>query len=242
MIKIVLNGACGKMGREICNFVERNDDVEICARVDKYGTDCFHSLMEYRGEASVVVDFSHHSSAREVLEYAIRRRIPAVIATTGHTEFEQSLIRKASEKIGIFYCSNMSTGIALLEELAVKTALSLENSDIEIIETHHNSKLDSPSGSALMLARSLGETVKNPQIIASRNGQYKREKNHIGVQSVRRGNINGIHEVIISTEYQTVSIKHEVHSRALYAEGAINAARFIVSRSAGLYNMKNLIK
>lgn len=230
------------MGREICRFVKKIDDAEIYARVDKYGVDCFRSLMEYRGEADVLIDFSHHTAVREVIDYSLRRRIPAVIATTGHTEMETAIIRKASERIPIFYCANMSTGVALLEELSKKAATSIDDGDIEIIETHHNGKLDAPSGTALMLARSLGETRKRAQIITNRAGQIKREKNHIGIQSVRRGNINGIHEVIISTDYQTISLKHEVHSRALYAEGAINAARFVMGKGAGLYNMKNLIE
>lgn len=230
------------MGREVCSFVEKTADAEIYARVDKYGVDCFRSLMEYRGEADVLIDFSHHTAVREVVDYALRRRIPAVIATTGHTEMETAIIRKASERIPVFYCANMSTGVALLEELSKKAAISIDDGDIEIIETHHNGKLDAPSGTALMLARSLGETRKRTQIINNRAGQMKREKNHIGVQSVRRGNINGIHEVIISTDYQTLTLKHEVHSRTLYAEGAINAARFVLGKGAGLYNMKNLLK
>lgn len=242
MIKVILNGACGRMGREVEKLVCAADDMELCARVDKFGDDCFVSLSEYTGEADVIIDFSHHSSAQELLEYATERKIPVIVATTGHTELELALIEKAAEKTAVFHSANMSLGVALLVELAKKAALAMPDADIEIVETHHNRKLDAPSGTALMLAEELKDTRENAEFAVGRSGQCKREKNEIGIQSVRRGNIPGIHEVLISTDNQTISLKHEAHSRALFAEGAVSAARFMAGKEAGLYNMKNMIK
>ncbi len=242
MIKVILNGACGRMGREVERLVSETDDIEICARVDKFGYDCLNSLSDYTGAADVIVDFSHHTAAQELLEYAVKRKLPVIVATTGHTELELALIEKAAEKTAVFHSANMSLGVALLAELAKKAAAAMPDADIEIVETHHNRKLDAPSGTALMLGEELKNTRENAELAIGRSGQCRREKNEIGIQSVRRGNIPGIHEVIISTDNQTVSLKHEAHSRALFAEGAVSAARFMAGRKAGLYNMKNMIK
>lgn len=242
MIKIILNGACGRMGREVEALVASTDDMELCARVDKFGDSCFTSLAEYTGEADVIIDFSHHSAVTELLEYAVQRKIPVIVATTGHTEDEKTLIQKAAENTAVFHSANMSLGVALLAELAKKAALAMPDADIEIVETHHNRKLDAPSGTALMLAEELKETRENAAFAIGRSGQCKREKNEIGIQSVRRGNIPGIHEVLISTDSQTITLKHEAHSRALFAEGAVSAARFMAGKKPGLYNMKSMIE
>lgn len=242
MIKVILNGACGRMGREVERLVSEADDMEICARVDKFGDDCLGSLSDYTGTADVIIDFSHHTAAQELLQYAVERKLPVIVATTGHTELELALIEKAAEKTAVFHSANMSLGVALLVELAKKAAIAMPDADIEIVETHHNRKLDAPSGTALMLAEELKDTRENAELAVGRSGQCKREKNEIGIQSVRRGNIPGIHEVLISTDNQTISLKHEAHSRALFAEGAVSAARFMAGRKQGLYNMKNMIK
>ncbi len=242
MIKVILNGACGRMGKEVEALIASTDDMELCARVDKFGTDCLTSLSEYTGEADVIIDFSHHSAVTELLEYAVQRKIPVIVATTGHTVDEKELILKAAESTAVFHSANMSLGVALLAELAKKAALAMPDADIEIVETHHNRKLDAPSGTALMLADELKETRENAGLAIGRSGQCKRQKNEIGIQSVRRGNIPGIHEVLISTDSQTITLKHEAHSRALFAEGAISAARFTAGKEPGLYNMKSMIE
>lgn len=242
MIRIILNGACGRMGREVERLVCEADDMTVCARVDKFGDDCYKSIDEYTGEADVIIDFSHHSAVQELMQYAVERKLPVIVATTGHTELEAALIEKAAEKTAVFHSANMSLGVALLVELAKKAAVAMPDADIEIVETHHNRKLDAPSGTALMLAEELKDTRENSELNIGRSGQCKREKNEIGIQSVRRGNIPGIHEVLISTDNQTISLKHEAHSRALFAEGAVSAARFMAGREAGLYNMKNMIE
>ena len=242
MTKIILNGACGRMGKEVQAIAAAADDVEICALVDRFGENCLTSLSEYTGEADVIIDFSHHSAVQELLEYAVMRKLPVIVATTGHTELEKVLIEKASEKTAVFHSANMSLGVALLVELAKKAAQTMPDADIEIVEIHHNRKLDAPSGTALMLADALKETRENADFAIGRSGQCKREKNEIGIQSVRMGNIAGIHEVHICTDNQTITLKHEAHSRALFAEGAVSAARFMKGRKAGLYTMKNMIE
>lgn len=242
MIKIILNGACGRMGTEVEKIVNSADDMEICARVDKFGDDCYNSIFDYTGAADVIIDFSHHTAVQELLQYATERKIPVIVATTGHTELELALIEKAAEKTAVFHSANMSLGVAILAELAKKAALAMPDADIEIVETHHNRKLDAPSGTALMLGEELKNTRENASLAIGRSGQCARQKNEIGIQSVRMGNIPGIHEILISTDNQTISIKHEAHSRALFADGAVSAARFMAGKRPGLYNMKNMIK
>ncbi len=244
MIKILLHGACGRMGREVEKIAENCEDVEICAKVDKFSqnSDIYTDICDYTGDADVIVDFSHHSAVKDLLSYSVERKIPVIVATTGHTEDELAVIKKASEKTAVFHSANMSLGVALLTQLAVKAAKAMPDADIEIVETHHNRKLDAPSGTALMLANAVKNTRKGSQITTGRCGQCKREKNEIGIQSVRRGNIPGIHEVIISTDYQTITLKHEAHSRALFAEGAVTAAKFMAGKPAGLYDMYSTLE
>lgn len=244
MIKVILNGAAGRMGKEIVARLEGNNDLSLAAKVDKLGGDsgCLTSLSEYSGDADVIIDFSHHSATNELIDYAVKKNIPLLIATTGHTEDEMNCIKKASEKIAVFHSANMSVGVALLAELAKKTAVSMPDADIEIVETHHNRKLDSPSGTALMLANALTAVREKTRLIMGRSGNGKREKEDIGISSVRRGNIVGIHEVIISTDNETLTLKHEAHSRSLFADGAIAAAKFLAGKPAGLYCMNDMVK
>ena len=196
----------------------------------------------YELEIDCIIDFSHHSATPEILAFAKERRIPAVIATTGHTDGEIAEIFEAAKEIPIFFSANMSLGVALLVELAKSAAAAMPDADIEIVEKHHNRKLDAPSGTALMLANAIKEARPETYAKVGRSGQGKREKNEIGIHAIRMGNTVGEHEVILATQNQTVTIKHEAHSRALFAEGAIAAAAFIVDCDAGLYDMNSLIK
>ena len=188
-----------------------------------------------------IVDFSHHEATQKLLEYAISQNIPVVLSTTGHTEEEKKLIYAAAKKIPVFYSANMSLGIALLVELAKKTAEAMPDAEIEIIEKHHNRKIDAPSGTALMIADALHEVRPDSYANNGRSGQGKRQKNEIGIHAIRMGNIVGEHEVIVGTENQTITLRHEAHSRALFAEGALAAAAFIKDKPAGLYDMKSLV-
>lgn len=242
-MKILLNGACGRMGREIEKLVSASEAHEIAAGVDKMANvGGYTDINDYNGEADVIIDFSNHLGTAELLDYAVKRNIPAVIATTGHTDDELKIIEKAAEKIAVFHSANMSLGVALLVELAVKTAAVMPDADIEIVETHHNRKLDAPSGTALMIANAIKKVREKTEFKLGRAGSAKREKNEIGIHAVRRGNIAGIHEVLVSTDTQTITLKHEAHSRALFAEGAISAAEFLAGKPAGLYDMNSIIR
>ncbi len=188
-----------------------------------------------------IVDFSHHAATPTLLDFATDKNLPIVLATTGHTEEEISLIHEASKKIPVFYSGNMSLGIALLIELAKSAALAMPEASIEIIEKHHVRKIDAPSGTALMIANAIKEIRPDSYENLGRSGHGKRTKEEIGIHSVRMGNIVGEHEVIIGTNNQTITLKHEAHSRALFAEGALAAAEFIIGCKAGLYDMNSII-
>ncbi len=237
-MKVIVNGALGHMGREIVRL--SNDGyrgAELSAAVDINGV--MKSVCEFSGDADVIIDFSHHSAVTSLLDYAVKRGISAVIATTGHTEEERAAIADASKKIPVFYSANMSLGVALLCETAVKVALAMPEADIEIVETHHNRKLDAPSGTALMLARAI-QGARGGEIVCGRNGISPRKVGDISISAVRRGNILGIHEIFFSTPAQTISLKHEAHDRALFAEGTLAAAQFLMGKPAGLYDMTDM--
>lgn len=244
MMNILLNGACGRMGREVEKIIESSDELKMAARVDKMANEsgCYTDINDFNGEADMIIDFSNHLGTKELLDYAVKKSIPTVIATTGHTEEELAYITEASKKIAIFHSANMSLGVALLVELAKQTAAVFPDADIEIVETHHNRKLDAPSGTALMIANAIKSVREQAKYVFGRSGNAKREKNEIGIHAVRRGNIVGIHEVLVSTDNQTITLKHEAHSRALFAEGAISAAKFIIDKPAGMYDMNSVVK
>lgn len=244
MIKVLINGACGRMGKEVEKLVEASESMTVAAKVDKMAAEsgCYTDINDFSGEADVIIDFSNHLGTKDLLDYAVKKNIPTVVATTGHTDEELAMIEEAGKKIAVFHSANMSLGVALLCELAVKTAATMPDADIEIVETHHNRKLDAPSGTALMIANAIKAVREKAQFVFGREGMAKREKNEIGVHAVRRGNIVGIHEVLVSTDSQTITLKHEAHSRALFAEGAVSAAEFILGKPAGLYNMNSIVE
>ncbi len=244
MIKVLINGACGRMGKEVEKLVEASETMTVAAKVDKMAAEsgCYTDINDFSGKADVIIDFSNHLGTKELLDYAVKNNIPTVVATTGHTPDELAYIEEAGKKIAVFHSANMSLGVALLCELAVKAAATMPDADIEIVETHHNRKLDAPSGTALMIANAIKAVREKAQFVFGREGNAKREKNEIGVHAVRRGNIVGIHEVLVSTDSQTITLKHEAHSRALFAEGAVSAAEFILGKGAGLYNMSSIVE
>lgn len=243
MIRLILFGAAGRMGKEVELAAAKTDDMKIVARVDVSGADgCLSSLDEVTADADAIVDFSHHAATKTLTEYAVKKRLPLLIATTGQTDGELALIRGAAEIIPVFFASNYSLGIAALTKAAKAIAALYPDADIEIIEKHHNRKLDAPSGTALSIARAIssvreGETA----FLFGRGGQVKRQKNEIGIHAVRLGNIVGEHEVLIGTDNETITLKHEAHSRALFADGALAAVRFLVSRKPGLWSMTDLV-
>jgi len=246
-MKILINGIGGRMGAEVKKMVlDGYRSSELCAGVDINPVKIdevpvYTSWADVTEKADVIIDFSHHSATEALLAFATEKSIPVVLATTGHDEREAKLIAEAAKKIPLFHSANMSLGIALLCELAKTTAKTFPDADIEIIEKHHNRKLDAPSGTALLLAREIQKIREHAFFSFGRQGQAKREKNEIGVHAIRMGNIVGEHEVIVSTDTQTITLKHEAHNRSLFAEGAIAAADFICGKTAGLYDMYSII-
>ena len=247
-MNILINGACGHMGREVlalCNSHYRGASfacgVDPGSNTNEGNIYTDFSMIPDGMTVDAIIDFSHHACAPALLEYARKRKIPTVICTTGHTEDELASIRRAAEVIPIFFSANMSLGVALLVELAKTVALAMPEAEIEIIEKHHNRKIDAPSGTALMLANALCEVRADAYVNLGRQGQGKRTRDEIGIHAIRMGNTVGEHEVIIGTPNQTITLKHEAHSRALFAEGALAAAEFIVGCDAGLYDMKSLV-
>ena len=241
MIRIILNGAAGRMGAECERLIASDPETALCARIDKFGGEGYlNTLSDFRGDADMIIDFSHHSATEELCAYAVERDLPLMIATTGQTEEEREVIAATAEKIPVFFSANMSLGVALLANLAKKAAEAMPDADIEIVETHHNRKLDAPSGTAKMLAEAICSVREKAKTVFARSG--KREKDEIGITSVRRGNIAGIHEVLVTTDNETITLKHEAHSRALFADGALAAAKFLYGKSAGLYTMDDMVK
>ena len=241
-MKIVLNGAKGRMGRIVDEAAAANGH-EIVARVD-FGYaegEGLRALAEYQGPADVVVDFSNHAATAQVTEYCVKRGLPVVVATTGQTKEEQALIDEAAKAVPVFLSANMSLGVALLADLAKKAAAVFPDADIEIVETHHNQKLDVPSGTAL-LARRIKEARPEAQFVIGRHENGKRTQKEIGIHSLRLGNEVGIHEIIIATGSETVTLKHEAENRSLFAQGALAAAAFIVGKAPGMYDMRSIIE
>ena len=246
-MKILINGIGGRMGIEVKKMVlDGYRSAELCAGVDINAVNVTEAPVytrwaDVKEQPDCIIDFSHHTATIALLDYACENNIPVVLATTGHDEDELAKIDEAAKKIPLFHSANMSLGVALLCELAKTAAKTFPDADIEIIEKHHNRKLDAPSGTALLLARQIQKIRENAFFTFGRQGQAKREKNEIGVHAIRMGNIVGEHEVIVGTDTQTITLKHEAHSRSLFAEGAIAAADFIISKPAGLYDMYSMI-
>ncbi len=240
MIRVIVNGALGRMGRITAQKLRESQQFTLAAEVD-IAAEELRSLENFSGEADVMVDFSHHTAAPAVMEWAVKHGVAVVMCTTGHDEQERQAILDASQKIPVFYAANMSLGIALLIQLAKKTAASFPDADIEIVETHHNRKADAPSGTALTLGRAIQEVRPDAVFALGRSGMGRRTPKEIGFHAIRRGNIPGIHEVIISTDNQSISLKHEVYDRALFADGALTAVEFLAGKEPGLYEMAHII-
>ena len=242
-MNIIINGANGRMGRILDQAIQDRGQDTVAARVDwSYAAGGLSSLDQYEGPADVVIDFSHHSSTAQVTEYCARRGLPVVIATTGQTGDEHDLIRRAAEAVPVFLSANMSIGVALLADLAKKAAAVFPRADIEIIERHHNQKLDVPSGTALLLARRIQEARPDSHLLVGRHENGLRSANEIGIHSLRYGGEVGVHEIIISDGNETITLKHDAENRALFAGGALAAAAFIVGQAPGLYDMRSIIE
>lgn len=240
-MKIIINGAGGRMGRALRAMCDGR--ATVAAMVDPYVQEegMLSALVQYQGDADCIVDFSNHAGVRELLSYAVEKNIPAVICTTGHTAEELAAIEEAAKKVAIFRSGNMSLGIAVLARLVKDAVKMFPDADIEIVESHHNQKLDVPSGTALMLAHAAQESRPETHLLVGRHENGKRTRQEIGIHSLRMGNTVGIHEVIINTGTQILTLKHEAQDRSLFAEGALAAARFLIGKGPGLYNMDDIV-
>ena len=238
-MKAVICGANGAMGRLLCQLLGE----EVVGRVSIDGEDGAARTFAELGmvDADTVIDFSHHSAVSDVLSYAKKIGAAAVIGTTGHTQEERAAIHAAASEIPVFFSGNMSLGIAVLCRLARDAAKYFPDADIEILEIHHNRKVDAPSGTAHMLFHAIQEVRPNATELCGRAGEGKRTKDEIGVSALRLGSVVGVHEVHIHTGTQHLTLRHEAVTRAMLADGAVEAARFMVGKSAGFYNMENML-
>lgn len=241
-MKVVVAGIDGAMGTILARCLEAAEDMELVAGITPTGAEgAYKNPSDYTGSADVLIDFSHHEATKALMEYCVERNLPVVECTTGQTDEELACIERAAESIPVFKSANMSVGVALLTKLVREVAAKFPGSDIEIVETHHRRKVDAPSGTALMLADAAREGRPELHDKLGRAGNAKREPNEIGINAVRMGNVVGTHEVMFGTDTQTIKLTHEAHDRALFADGAIAAARFLVGKPAGLYNMDDLL-
>ena len=238
-MRAVICGANGAMGKLICGILGE----EVVGKVSIDGENGVPRTFDDLGplRADVVIDFSHHTAAPEVIRYAKAIGAAAVIGTTGHTPEEKALIQAAAKDIPVFYSGNMSLGIAVLCRLAREAAGYFPDADIEIVEVHHNRKVDAPSGTAHMLFEAIRQVRPQATEHCGRSGEGKRTKDEIGISSLRLGSVVGTHEVIIHTGTQCLTLKHEAVTRAMLADGAVDAARFMVGKPRGMYNMESLL-
>ncbi len=249
MKKILITGACGFMGKTLRDCIKTYDDIEIAAGVDIAGNDesltIFRTLENVTFPVDCLIDFSNPSLLGDVLSYAAKYKVPAVIATTGLSDEDKKHILILSETVPVFVSANMSMGINLICELLKQIAPVLYKSfDIEIIEKHHNRKLDAPSGTAIMLADTIRESVDEDfNYIYDRHAvRKKREKTDIGFSSIRGGTIVGEHDVLFAGDDEIITLSHTAMSRRIFANGALEAAKFIMGKQSGIYSMKELIK
>ncbi len=249
MTKIIINGCNGKMGKAVASAISKRNDSTVFAGVDIYNEirndfPTYSTINEVSG-GDVIIDFSNPASLPSLLEYAVTTKTPIVIATTGYSEADIENIKEAAKAIPVFFTFNMSLGINLLCSLAVTASKILgDGFDVEIVEKHHNQKVDAPSGTAIMLANAINEANSNKyKYVYDRHSvREKRDPNEIGMHAVRGGSIVGDHDVIFAGHDEVITLSHSAYSKEVFAVGAVNAAVFISNKPAGLYDMKNLIE
>ena len=247
MLEVLVNGCNGKMGQVVCDLVEKDENLLLKCGFDKENTGEFAfpvytNINEITEKPDVIIDFSIPIATFNILEYAKENKVPVVIATTGFTEEQENLIKEYSKDLPIFKSANMSYDINIMKRIVMELAPLLKGTDIEITEVHHNRKIDSPSGTAQMLADAINSSLGNTYHCEynRHDKREKRDKKEIGMSSIRGGNIVGEHTVQFFGEYETFEIKHTSYSRNVFAEGAIKAAKFISNKKSGFYNMDNM--
>jgi len=249
LIKILLSGCNGKMGQVITRLSEQYDDLSIVAGYDitdsgKNPYPVFSDLRKCSVRPDVLIDFSNPAALESILTYATSTEIPVVIATTGHSQTQARMLKKTSEIIPVFYSANMSLGINLLIGLVKKAAKLLQTSfDIEIVEKHHNQKIDAPSGTALAIADAVNSVLdqKHEYVYDRHSRRKKRSRNEIGIHAIRGGTIVGEHSVIFAGNDEIIEIRHSALSKEIFATGALSAARFIIGKKPGMYDMNDLV-
>lgn len=249
MLEVLVNGCNGKMGQVVCDLVEKDENLLLKCGFDRENTGEFAfpvytNIQEISEKPDVIIDFSVPVATLNILEYAKKYKVPIVIATTGFSEEEENLIKEYSKEFPIFKSANMSYDINIMKRLLMELAPLLKGTDIEITEVHHNRKIDSPSGTAQMLADAINSSLGNTYHCEynRHDKRQKRDKNEIGMSSIRGGNIVGEHTVQFFGEFETFEIKHTSYSRNVFAEGAIKAAKFLYNKEPGFYNMDDLNK
>lgn len=250
MIKLAINGYYGRMGQTVAKDALKDEEIEVIYGIDKIEKEndlnvkVITDIKEMKEKPDVIIDFSIPKATFEMLEYARENKVPVVIATTGFSDEEIEKIKEISKEIPIFRSSNMSFDINLMSKIVAEVAKKLQGTDIEIIETHHNRKIDSPSGTAILLADSINKALDNKMHYEfdRHSKRERRSKDEIGFSSIRGGNIVGEHVVQFYSENETFEIKHTSYSSSVFAEGAIKAAKYIISKSNGFYSMDDLIE
>lgn len=255
MVKILMHGCCGRMGRMITDIVSREEDVRITAGVDAFGEQyseypVYRTLDEVPLEdpetrPDVVVDFSNAKAADGLLDWCVKTGTPVAVCTTGLSEEQIGHVKQASETIAVLRSANMSIGINLILNILKEAApkLAAAGFDCEIIEKHHNQKLDAPSGTAIALADAVNDALPEQYayVYDRTNRREKRPKNEIGISSVRGGTIVGDHDVIFAGQDEVITFSHTAYSRAIFAKGAVTAAKFLAGKAAGLYDMQDAL-
>ncbi|MFL0250827.1 4-hydroxy-tetrahydrodipicolinate reductase [Clostridium neuense] len=250
MIKILLNGCGGKMGHAVTNAACGKDDISIVGGIDKFSTEhfsypLFKTIDEVNVPCDVILDFSRPDSLDSILNYADKIKVPIVLCTTGYSDKQLEKIKAFSKEHAIFRSANMSIGINALNIILKKLSQILyDNYDIEIIEKHHNQKVDSPSGTAILLADTIKNSINDDNIsfINGRNGISPKKHNEIGIHAVRGGSIVGEHEILFAGQGETIELKHTAISREVFAVGAIKACIFMADKTSGLYDMGNVLE
>ena len=246
MLNILLCGCGGRMGAAVVEAANAAGD-RVVAGVDINPAvaspfPIYTSPADFKGKADVIIDFSHHTALAGLIDYAKQSGLPLVVCTTGHSDEQLALMREAAKEIPLFFSRNMSLGINLLLSLCRRAAQTLgEDFDIEIIEKHHNKKLDAPSGTALMIADALSEDTAHAYVYDRHAERRAREKGAIGLHAVRGGTIVGEHEVIFAGHDEVVTVSHQAQSKEVFAVGSVNAAAFLAKQPAGMYDMGRLL-
>ncbi len=249
MVKIFLNGCCGRMGKAIANLCCNNPDYKIVAGGDiienkNYDFPVYTSLSECTEVFDVIIDFSNAKAVPTILEFALSRKKPFICCTTALSDDTVSAILSASEKIAVFKSANMSLGINMMVELCKQaTRILYPEFDIEIVEAHHNRKLDAPSGTAMMIASAIDQEISdNVEYVYDRHSVNKaRSKNEIGISSIRGGNIVGEHSAMFISDEEILTISHSAQTRDVFAKGALTAAKFMAGKEKGYFTMSDVI-